>query len=99
STTGGDEGLLLLGGMLSDEWINGDSFIDRQAIDQRVITPSNSFLTFADRTINRARLSALQATQLLRQYSPNAPGWQPAEMFFVEAYTENLMAEDYCNGL
>jgi hypothetical protein len=94
-----DEGLFLLGGMLADEWINGDSFIDRQAVDQRVIQPSNSFLTEADRTINRARLSAQQAIQLLKQYTPTAPGWQPGEMFFVEGYAENLMAEDYCNGL
>jgi hypothetical protein len=99
TSTSGDESLFLLGGMLGDEWINGDSFIDRQQIDQRVIVPANSFLTTADRAINRARLSALQATQLLKQYSSTAPGWQPAEMYFVEGYTENLMAEDYCNGL
>ncbi|HKW09864.1 MAG TPA: RagB/SusD family nutrient uptake outer membrane protein [Gemmatimonadaceae bacterium] len=99
TTNGSDEGLFLLGGMLADEWINGDSFIDRQAVDQRVIQPSNSFLTTADRAINRARLSAMQATQLLKQFAPSAPGWQPAEMYFVEAFSENLMAEDYCNGL
>ena len=99
TTNGSDEGLFLLGGTLADEWINGDSFIDRQAVDQRVIQPSNSFLTTADRTINRARLSAMQATQLLKQFSSSAPGWQPAEMYFVEAFSENLMAEDYCNGL
>lgn len=99
TTSGSDEGLFLLGGMLADEWINGDSFIDRQAVDQRVIQPANSFLTTADRTINRARLSAQQATQLLKQFSASAPAWQPAEMYFVEAYAENLMAEAYCNGL
>ena len=99
TSTSGDESLFLLGGMLGDEWINGDSFIDRQQVDQRVIVTSNSFLTTASRAINRARLSALQATQLMRQYNASAPGWQPAEMYFVEAYTENLMGEDYCNGL
>jgi starch-binding outer membrane protein, SusD/RagB family len=99
AATSGDESLFLLGGMLSDEWINGDSFIDRQAIDQRVIQPANSFLTTADRQINRARLSGEQGAQLLKQYSPTAPGWERAEMYFVQAYTENLMGEDYCNGL
>lgn len=99
TATSGDESLFLLGGMLGDEWINGDSFIDRQQIDQRVIVTSNSFLTTASRAINRARLSALQATQLMKQYNASAPGWQPAEMYFVEGYTENLMGEDYCNGL
>jgi len=99
AATSGDESLFLLGGMLADEWINGDSFIDRQAVDQRVIQPANSFLTTADRQINRARLSGEQGAQLLKQYSPNAPGWERAEMYFVQAFTENLMAEDYCNGL
>ena len=99
TATSGGESLFLLGGMLADEWINGDSFIDRQAVDQRVIQPANSFLTTADRDINRARLSAWQALQLLEQYDAKAPGWQFAEMYFVEAYAENLMAEDYCNGL
>lgn len=99
TATSGDESLFLLGGMLADEWINGDSFIDRQQVDQRVIVTSNSFLTTASRAINRARLSALQATQLLKQYSSTAPGWQAAEMYFVEGYTENLMGEDYCNGI
>jgi hypothetical protein len=99
TATSGDESLFLLGGLLADEWINGDSFIDRQAIDERVIQPANSFLTTADRAINRARLSGEQAAQLLKQYSSTAPGWQPGEMYFVQAYAENLMAEDYCNGL
>jgi hypothetical protein len=99
TATSGDESLFLLGGMLADEWINGDSFIDRQSVDQRVIPPADAFLTTADRAINRARLSGEQATQLLKKYSPTAPGWQRAEMYFVQAYTENLIAEDYCNGL
>ena len=97
--TSGGEGLFLLGGMFADEYINGDSFIARQEIDQRVITVQNSFLTDANRALHRARLSAAQAIDLMKQYRPTAPGWQVAEMFFVQAYIENLMAEHYCNGL
>jgi len=54
----GSEGLFLLSGLLADEWNNGDSFIDRQSVDERVIVPSNSFLTDVDRMLHRARLSA-----------------------------------------
>src|SRR5512133_1603351 len=32
SATSGDESLLLLGGLFSDEWNNGDAFIARQEI-------------------------------------------------------------------
>lgn len=96
---GGTESLFLLGGLFSDEWVNGDSFIARQEIDQRVITPQNTFLTSANRVLHRARLSADQAIELLARYDANAPRWQVAEMYFIKAFTMNLMAEHYCDGL
>ncbi len=98
ATTGG-ESLLLLGGLFADEWINGDSFIARQEIDQRVITPQNNFLTDANRSMHRARLSAEQSVQLLKQYSPTAPGWQLGEMYFIQSYIEDQAAEHYCSGV
>ncbi|MBK8246746.1 MAG: hypothetical protein IPK85_05035 [Gemmatimonadetes bacterium] len=99
AATSGEESLFLLGGLLTDEWINGDSFIARQEIDQRTITRENTFLTSANRALHRARLAAEQAIGLLAQFNPNAPGWQVAEMYFVQGYTINLMAEHYCSGL
>lgn len=104
ATSGGtsnDEGMFLLSGLFADEWNNGDTFIDRQQVDQRAnVTPSfNTFLTNANRSIHRARLSAEQALGLIKTYKPAAPGWQSAEMFFVQAYAVNLLAEQMCNGL
>ena len=89
----------MLGGLFSDEYNNGDSFIARQEIDQRIITIQNNFLTDANRALHRARLSAQQAIGLLKQYNPTAPAANVAEMYFVQAYVENMMAEHYCNGL
>ena len=102
ATSGGSsnsEGLFLLSGLLADEWINGDSFIARQEVDQRVITVANTFLTDVDRMLQRSRLSAETATQLLKQFNPNGPAADVAEMYFVEAYVENTIGEHYCNGL
>jgi len=99
AATSGGESLLLLGGLLADEWNNGDSFIARQEIDQRVVTEANTFLTTANRVLHRARLSAEQAVDLLAQYSPTSPSWQVAEMHLIQAYVVNLMAEHYCDGL
>ena len=99
SASSGGESMLLLGGLFTDEWINGDSFIGRQEVDQRVITVQNSFVTDASRSLHRARLSAQQAIELLSEFAPTAPGWQPAEMYLVQAYIENLAAEHFCNGL
>ncbi len=97
--SGSSEGLFLLSGLLADEWINGDSFIARQEVDQRVITTANTFLTDVDRMLQRARLSGVQAVSLLKQFSPLGPAADVAEMYFVQAYVENVLAEHYCNGL
>jgi hypothetical protein len=97
--SGETESLLLLGGLFADEWINGDSFIDRHLIDRRGVTPDNTFLTATNRVLHRARLSAEQAVELLAQYVPDAPAWQVGEMHLVQAYVVNILAEHYCNGL
>lgn len=99
TATSGGESLFLLGGLFADEWNNGDSFIARQEIDQRVITIENSFLTTANRALHRARLSGEQAVQLLQEFDPTGPRANVAEMYFVQAYLENLMGEHYCNGI
>lgn len=99
AATSGDESLILLGGLFSDEWNNGDSFIARQEIDQRTITRENSFVTAADRVWHRALISSQQALGLLRQYAPAAPGWQLAEMYLVQAHLENLAADHFCSGI
>ena len=94
------EGLFLLSGLLADEWINGDSFIARQEVDQRVITVGEHASSPTSIACSSARGSpAAQATQLLKQYIPNGPAADVAEMYFVEAYVENIMGEHYCNGL
>jgi hypothetical protein len=95
----GDEGIFLLGGLFADEWNNGDSFIARQEIDERTITIQNGFLTSANRSMHRARLSAEQAIQLLNEFNPSGLAANVAEMYFVQAFVENIMGEDYCNGI
>lgn len=97
--TSGDESLWFLGGMFSDEWINGDSFIARQEIDQRTITIENTFVTGANRQLHRTRLAAKQAVELIREYNVSAPGWHVGEMFMVQAYVVNIMAEHFCDGI
>ena len=97
--TSGSESLFLLGGLFADEFRSGDTFIDRQQIDQRSMTVRNTFLATANRNLHRARLSAEQAVDLLQEYRPDAPAWQVAEMHMIQAYTINLAAEHYCNGV
>lgn len=97
--TSGSGEIFMLSGMFADEYINGDSFIARQEIDQRIVTAENSFLNTAIRALYRTRLSGEQAVGLIAEYNSAAPGWHTGEMHFVQAYVINIMAEHYCNGL
>jgi len=102
ATSGGSsssEGLFLLSGLFADEWNNGDSFIARWEVDQRSITVQNTFLTDVDRLLQRARVSASQAVGLLQKFKPTGAPADVAEMYFVQAYVENVIGEHYCNGL
>jgi hypothetical protein len=97
--SGSSEGLFLMSGLLADEWNNGDSYIDRWQVDQRSIQPQDAFLTDVDRLLQRSRVSANQAIGLLKQYKPTGAVADVAEMYFVQAYVENIIGENYCNGL
>ena len=93
------EGLFLLSGLFADEWNNGDSYIARWEVDQRSITTQNNFLTDMDRMLQRARVSATQAVGLLQTFKPTGAVANVAEMYFVQAYVETVVGENYCNGL
>jgi starch-binding outer membrane protein, SusD/RagB family len=99
SATSGDESLLFLGGLFTDEWNNGDSFIDRQQVDQRSPLSSNVFVSPANRALHRVRLSGKQAVEFLKKYSPTGPGWKVGEMYMIQAYATNLLAEGFCSGM
>ena len=101
AATGGEEGFFLLGGLMADEFINGDSFIFRQEIDRRTPTPENSFILSATRNLYRARLSAEQAVGLLDEYSGGLGNVDArvGEMHMVQGFVVNIMAEHFCSGL
>jgi len=97
--TTGTESFFLLGGLMADEWVNGDTFIDRHQFDRRNVTEDNAFLNTATRNLHRARLSAEQAVVLIERWQPEGPKWQLAEMHFIQAYLVNMAAEHHCDGL
>ncbi|MHB1193550.1 MAG: RagB/SusD family nutrient uptake outer membrane protein [Longimicrobiales bacterium] len=97
--TTGEESLFFLGGLFTDEWLNGDSYIYKQEVDQRITPKENSGIEGAMRTLHRVRLSAQQAVELLDEWNPSAPGWHTGEMFMLQAYALNIMAEHYCDGM
>lgn len=97
--TSGAESFFLYGGLLADEWRSGDTFIQRNETDQRSVATNNANIETALRILNRARVSAFQAHEALKKYAPAAPKWEIAEMYVVEAFAENMLAENFCNGI
>jgi hypothetical protein len=95
------ENAAIIGGLLADEFTTGDTFIERQQIDQRSISPDNTYVSGPYRGLHRPRVGAQQARDAIRQYDPNAATtpWRLAEMYFVEAYMTNMLGETFCNGV
>jgi tetratricopeptide (TPR) repeat protein len=95
------ETMFVWSGMLADEWRTGDTFAQRLQVDSRSIEFSNSGVNDAIRKLHRARLASEQAVLALRQYAPATAttSAQIAELYFAQAYVENMMAEYLCNGI
>ena len=97
TATSGGESSFLLGGLLADEWRSSDTFPQRNETDRRAIDPSNAQITGAFRALYRARLAADQAIDALTEFE--ADSWQIAQMYFVQAFVENQLAEDFCGHI
>jgi len=98
SGTQGPDALFLFGGLLTDEWRSGDTFIQRNTMDQRIWDPTNTFNAGPFRNLNRVRTQALLAIDGLRAYQPDSVA-TIARMFDFLAYTQVLLGEHYCNGI
>src|SRR2546427_9037360 len=66
----GPDALFIFSGMLADEWNSGDTFIQRNTIDQRIWDPTNTFLAGPFRSLNRVRVEGQAAIVALRTYTP-----------------------------
>ena len=98
SGTQGPDALFMFGGLLTDEWRSGDTFIQRNTMDQRIWDANNTFNAGPFRNLNRVRTQALLAIDGLRQYLPDSVA-AIARMFAFLGYTEVLLGEHYCNGI
>jgi len=94
----GPDNLFIYGGLLADEYRSGDTFVQRNDMDQRRWDPTNTFLAGPFRSLNRVRVAGGSAVAALRKYSPT-PVSNVGLMFAFAAFSENLAGEYYCNGI
>ena len=92
------DALFMFGGLLTDEWRSGDTFIQRNTMDQRIWDQNNTFNAGPFRNLNRVRTQSLLAIDGLRTYLPDSAA-AIARLFDFLAYTEVLLGEHYCNGI
>ena len=94
----GPDNLFIYGGLLADEWRSGDTFVQRNDMDQRLFDPTNTFLAGPLRSLNRVRVEGRTAIDKLRAYAPT-PVSNIGLMFALTAFVDNLAGEYYCNGI
>jgi hypothetical protein len=97
---GTTEGVILLGGMLSDELINTETFPDRILADARQPQRESVTLTNVFRNVHRARRSAEVAAGKFRTYAPDTTiDAGLSEMLSLAGYAYLFLAENYCSGV
>lgn len=96
--TAGGEGAWMLGGLLVDEWKSSDTFSQRNETDERKIDENNGNVQNMLRELYRARTAAREAINALREFKPE-PAANIGQMYFVMAFAEMTLAENFCNGI
>lgn len=86
-------------GLLTDEFRSSDTFTQRNDADQRVTQNNDGVLSSLYTTLQQSRGSARTALTYLRKFEPSSSNAHQAEMYFVLAFTEMQLAEDFCNGI
>jgi len=91
------EGELGYSALLTDEYINVETFPTRIEIDQRNTTPDNANIVAVFRATEKARASADFASAKIAGANPNDA--RLSETMSLAGFAIDLMGEDYCSGV
>jgi starch-binding outer membrane protein, SusD/RagB family len=94
------DGLILVAGLLSDEFVHSTTPPSEQEIDQRTTATINPSLSDVYRNLHKARAGAEVAAEALQTYlvDPTATT-DIAEMQSIAAFTYVYFGEDFCSGV
>ena len=93
----GDEGIILVGGLRADEWLNRDTFEERRDIDLGTMRTDNGSLRDLFRNVQRARRSAEFAASQFATIDPKNAGF--AQVLSYGGFSYVLLAENFCSGV
>lgn len=95
-----EDGLILLSGLLSDEFVLSTTPPSEQEIDQRTTATINPSLSDVYRNLHRARAGAERAEDALRTFDPDVETKaEVAELLAVAGFTYVYFAENFCSGV
>jgi hypothetical protein len=92
----GNEGEVGYSALLTDEYLNAETFPTRIEIDQRITTADNANIVAVYRATQRARASADFASTKIALANPNDV--RRSETMSLAGFAINAMGEDYCSG-
>ena len=95
--SGGDEGLVNMTGLLSDEFFFTETFPTRVQVDRRSIDLNNSTMSNIYFEVQRARQSTFRAESAYAALAPTDSLY--AEALNLEGYSWIFLAEAYCSGV
>ncbi|MEO8451161.1 MAG: hypothetical protein ABI647_15295 [Gemmatimonadota bacterium] len=92
------EGSILIGGLVADEYDNSDTFPTRQEMDRRDMDVKNASLIGAYGNLHRARVAADNTAAQARSLTPNDKD-TIGEADVLSATTVVIFADNYCSGV
>jgi len=95
--SGGDEGLVNMSGLFTDEFFFTETFPTRVQVDRRSIDVNNSTMSNIYFEVKRARQSTFRAESAYAALAPTDPSY--SEALSLEGYSWLLIAEVYCSGV
>lgn len=95
--SGGNEGLVNMTGLFTDEFSFAETFPTRRVVDNRSTTNNNSTLLSIFFNIQQARAIAASASDSYNQFDPTNA--DHAQVLSYEGYSQLLMAETYCGAV
>jgi hypothetical protein len=94
------DGLILVSGLLTDEFVHSTTPPSEQEIDQRTTALINPSLSDVYANLHKARAGLENAATALRQFDPQADSTADlAEVQSLAAFTYVYFAESFCSGV
>jgi hypothetical protein len=95
---GGTEGQILVSGVMSDEFVDVETFPTRIEYDSRAINEVNGTLNAVYFNLHKARVALEGAAGALQQFAPT-PDSRVGEMLALAGMTYVYFAENYCSAV